>query len=252
MITDPLFYALAVPAVILIGLSKGGFGGTATLVGVPLMAMAVDPVTAAGVLLPILVVMDLIGLVAWRGQFDRGIVRTMIPAAAIGVLVGYLTVASVSADAFRLTLGLLALWFFANWFLGRGRDRPARPQQPARGAFWGAVSGFSSFVSHAGGPPFQVYVVPLKVDPPIFAGTSVVFFAAVNAMKLLPYGLLGEFSPGNLGTSAVLLPLAPLATLAGIWLVKRADPAVFYRIIYWLLLPIGLKLTYDGATALLS
>lgn len=251
VITDPLFYALAVPAVILIGLSKGGFGGTAALVGVPLMAIAVDPVTAAGVLLPILVVMDVIGLAAWRGRFDRGVVLTMLPAAGLGVLTGYLTAASVSEDAFRLTIGLLALWFFANWFAGERMARAARPQQPLKGAFWGAVAGFSSFVSHAGGPPFQVYVVPLKIAPPIFAGTSVVFFAAVNAMKLVPYFLLGQFSHENLATSAVLAPLAPVATLAGIWLVKRIEPGVFYRIIYWLLLPIGLKLAYDGGMALL-
>ncbi|MBO0905883.1 TSUP family transporter [Jiella sonneratiae] len=250
MITDPLFYAVAIPAVILIGLSKGGFGGTAALVGVPLMAIAVPPVTAAGILLPILLVMDVVGLFAWRGRFDRGIVFTMLPAAALGVLLGYLTAAAVSEDAFRLTIGLLALSFFGNWLAGARRARAARPQQPAKGAFWGAVAGFASFVSHAGGPPYQIYVVPLKIPPPVFAGTSVIFFASVNAMKLLPYFLLGQFSRDNLSTSAALLPLAPVATLAGIWLVKRTDPTLFYRIIYWLLLPIGLKLVYDGAAAL--
>nr|WP_210382377.1 sulfite exporter TauE/SafE family protein [Jiella sonneratiae] len=245
-----MFYAVAIPAVILIGLSKGGFGGTAALVGVPLMAIAVPPVTAAGILLPILLVMDVVGLFAWRGRFDRGIVFTMLPAAALGVLLGYLTAAAVSEDAFRLTIGLLALSFFGNWLAGARRARAARPQQPAKGAFWGAVAGFASFVSHAGGPPYQIYVVPLKIPPPVFAGTSVIFFASVNAMKLLPYFLLGQFSRDNLSTSAALLPLAPVATLAGIWLVKRTDPTLFYRIIYWLLLPIGLKLVYDGAAAL--
>ena len=93
--------------------------------------------------------------------------------------------------------------------------------------------------------------MPLKIAPPVYAGTSVIFFAAVNAMKLVPYFLLGQFSHDNLATSAALLPLAPVATLAGVWLVKRTDQGLFYRIIYWLLVPIGLKLVYDGATALL-
>ncbi|MCE7028337.1 sulfite exporter TauE/SafE family protein [Jiella avicenniae] len=251
MITDPLFYVVAIPAVVLIGLSKGGFGGTGALVGVPLMAIAVDPVTAAGVLLPILVVMDVIGLYAWRGRFDRGVVLTMLPAAALGVLAGYLTASSVSEDAIRAMIGLLALWFLANWLLGQRQARAARPQQPLKGAFWGAAAGFASFVSHAGGPPFQVYVVPLRIAPQVFAGTSVIFFAAVNAMKLIPYFLLGQFSHENLATSAALLPIAPVATLAGVWLVRRTDTGLFYRIIYWLLLPIGLKLVYDGVTALL-
>ncbi|MBO0662962.1 sulfite exporter TauE/SafE family protein [Jiella sp. MQZ9-1] len=251
MITDPIFYALAVPAVVLVGLSKGAFGGTATLAGVPLMAIAVDPVTAAAILLPILVVMDIVSLLAWRGRFDRGVIATMLPAAAVGVLAGYLTAAMVSPDGFRLTIGLIAIWFFANWYFGHRHQRPARDPQPVKGAVWGMLAGFSSFVSHAGGPPFQIYVVPLRLSPQLFAGTSVVFFAAVNAVKLLPYAMLGEFSAANLATSAILLPLAPLSTLAGVWLVKRIDPELFYRLIYWMLLPIGLKLAYDGGLALL-
>ena len=252
MITDPLFYLFAVPAVFLVGLSKGGFGGTIALIGVPLMAFAVSPVTAAGILLPIMIIMDLVGLFAWRGRFDRNVLASMLPAALLGVALGYLTAQMVSADGIRLILGLLALWFVADWLLKGRRDKEPKPRNAITAGFWGTVSGFASFVSHAGGPPYQIYVVPLKLAPADFAGTAVVFFAVVNAVKLLPYFLLGQFSLGNLETSAVLAPLAPLATVAGVWLVRRIEPKIFYRLVYTLLVPVGLKLAFDGASGLLS
>lgn len=108
------------------------------------------------------------------------------------------------------------------------------------------IAGFTSFVSHAGGPPFQMYVLPLKLDKTLYAGTGVIFFAVVNAVKLPPYFALGQFSAANLMTSAMLIPLAPLATFAGAWLVKRVDQTLFYRITYAALIPVGLKLIWDG------
>ncbi|MCQ0988293.1 sulfite exporter TauE/SafE family protein [Jiella marina] len=251
MITDPFFYVVAIPAVFLVGLSKGGFGGTAALAGVPLMALAISPVAAAGILLPIMIVMDAISLVAWRGRFDRKVIATMLPAAILGIAIGYFAASAISAEGFRITLGVLALWFFSTWFFGAGRNQPPKAQNTVKAGFWGSVAGFSSFVSHAGGPPYQIYVVPLRLEPATYAGTSVVFFAVVNAIKLVPYFLLGQFSSQNLSTSATLLPLAFVATLSGVWLVKRVETELFYRIVYWLLVPIGLKLIYDGAAALL-
>lgn len=249
MITDPLFYLVAIPAVLLIGLSKGGFGGSVALVGVPLMAVMIPPIEAAGILLPIMIVMDAIGLYAWRGRFDRALLLSMLPAAIGGIAVGYFAATLVSADGIRLLLGLLALWFAVEWFVrSRHRTAPSR-RSLIRANVWGAISGFASFVSHAGGPPYQVYVLPLRLAPQVYAGTSAVFFAVVNAVKLLPYFLLGQFSAGNLATSAALLPLAPLATLLGVWLVRRVKPSVFYFVAYALLVPVGLKLVFDGADA---
>lgn len=248
MITDPLFYLVAAPAVALIGLAKGGFGGAAALVGVPIMALAVAPVTAAGILLPILVVMDVVALAAWRGVFDAGILRIMLPAAIAGIVLGYFTAALIPGPGVRLAIGLLSLWYATGWFITR--NRPRGKPSTALGIASGTLSGLASFVAHAGGPPFQGYVLSLKPEPAIFAGTAVIFFAVVNAAKLVPYFLLGQFSGQNLATSAVLLPLAPVATLAGARLVKRIDRTLFYNITYGLLVPIGLKLVYDGVGGL--
>ncbi|MEF2072979.1 sulfite exporter TauE/SafE family protein [Consotaella aegiceratis] len=250
IITDPYFYLCAIPAVILVGLAKGGFGGSMGIVGVPLMALAISPVTAAGILLPILVFMDWIGLFAWRGTFDRRVLVTMLPAALVGVAVGYTTAALIPETGVELVIGLLAVWFVLEWFFVLRHRTEEKPQSTPRGMFWGAITGFTSFVGHAGGPPFQVYVLPLRLAPTLFVGTSVILFTTINASKLLPYYLLGQLSTENLLTSAVLLPLALVATLAGVWLVKRIDPKRFYALTYSLLILVGLKLAYDGAAGL--
>ncbi len=246
MITDPLFYAAAIPAVLLVGMAKGGFGGSITMIGVPMMALAISPVAAAGIMLPILVVMDVVAMLAWRGVFDRTVLRLILPASMLGIVAGFLTAAFVSETGVRLLVGLLCLLFAFQWFLsGRHRIEPAAASR-SKGAFWGAVAGFTSFVSHSGGPPLQVYVMPLRLEPAVFAGTTVLFFGATNFAKLVPYFLLGQFSPENLATSALLLPLAPIATLAGVWLVKRIEREKFYLVTYALLIPVGLKLVADG------
>ncbi|MDY8109410.1 sulfite exporter TauE/SafE family protein [Fulvimarina sp. 2208YS6-2-32] len=252
MIMDPWFYVAAVPAVFLVGMSKGGFGGTLALLGVPLMALAISPVAAAGILLPIMIVMDAIALLAWRGTVSRAVLLQMLPASMVGIALGYATSAVFPPDAIRVVIGLLSLWFVANWwFRLRGAETEA-PQHRGRAAFWGACAGYGSFVAHAGGPPFQVYVAPLRLPPAHYAGTAVVFFAATNAVKLVPYYLLGQFSDENLATSLMLLPLAPVATLFGVWIARRLKPELFYRIVYAFLVPVGIKLVHDGTWGLIS
>lgn len=252
MITDPWFYVAAVPGVLLAGMAKGGFGGALGMLAVPLMALVIPPVQAAAIMLPILIAMDLVGLIAWRGTFDRCSIAIVLPAAVLGVAVGWVTAAWVTEAHVRLIVGLVVMLFtLDHWFGGSRRQEP-RPHNRLKGTFWGTVSGFTSFVSHAGGPPFQMYMLPLRLDPRLFAGTAIICFAAINAVKVVPYFFLGQFSTANLWTSAVLLPLAPLATLAGVFLVKRIRPDAFYRITYTVLFVIGLKLIWDGATALVG
>lgn len=249
--TDLSFYLTAVPAVILVGLSKGGLGGAMALIGVPLMALTMPPLQAAAILLPILIVMDLVSLWTWRGRRDRATLANLLPAALLGIGLGWLTASMVTADGVRLMVGLIALSFFCLWLWRRvAGDEKARPHSRAKGAFWGLVSGFTSFVAHAGGPPYQVYALPLRQDPKLYTGTSVVFFAIVNAAKLVPYFALGQFDAGNLGASAALMPLAPLATLAGAWIVRRMRPDHFYALMYAMMLLVGLKLVWDGLSAL--
>lgn len=250
MIDDPLFYLAAVPGVLLAGLSKGGFGGSIGMLAVPLMALVISPVQAAAIMLPILLVMDAVGLFAWRGTFDRRSIAIVLPAAMIGTAVGWATAAYVTEAHVRLIVGVIVILFTADYFLGGAKRQQPKEHNRAKGTFWGAVAGFTSFVSHAGGPPFQMYMLPLRLDPKLFAGTAIIIFTGINASKVVPYYFLGQFSPTNLMTSAVLLPLAPLATLFGVWLVKRIEPSSFYRIMYAVLFLVACKLIWDGVAGL--
>ncbi len=251
VVADPWFWAAAIPAVILVGLSKGGLGGAAGFLGVPMMALTVSPLQAAAILLPILIVMDLVSLWTWRGWHDRALLWQTLPGSLLGIGIGWATASMVSADMVRLLLGVVAIVFVARWLAGLAKGGPVKPTSPdaRRGAFWGTVAGFTSFVAHAGGPPFQVYMLPLRLDPRVFTGTGVVFFAVTNMVKLGPYLALGQFDGVNIATSLALMPLAPLATLAGAWVVKRMRPGLFYPLTYVTMSLVALKLVWDGLVA---
>lgn len=254
MIEDPLFYGLAIAAVMIVGISKGGFGGGLGTLAVPLMALAVAPQQAAAIMLPILCVMDLMAVWAYRHSWDRRNMWIMLPGALAGIAVGGLTFAYLDADMVRILVGTLAVGFFAfeaarRWIFDP--DRPPAEPRVLRGSFWSAVGGFTSFIAHAGGPPVNIYLLPQRMPKTLYQGTTVVFYFVINYVKLIPYALLGQLSFGNLTTSAVLLPIAPLAMLAGLWLHKRVSDRLFYVICYGLLLVTGMKLLYDGISGLL-
>ncbi|UGY09772.1 sulfite exporter TauE/SafE family protein [Phyllobacterium pellucidum] len=252
LLMTPWFYAAAVPATILIGLSKGGLGGAMGQVGVPLMALVMPPVQAAAIMLPILIVMDVASLWSWRGYRDNQTLKLMLPGAFLGIGIGWLTASIVTDDMVKLIVGAIAIIFFARYMLTSAAKRAtAQPHNGASATLWSTLAGFTSFVAHAGGPPYQVYALPLRQDPKVYNGTSVIFFAIVNAVKVIPYFALGQFDTANLRASAVLLPLAPLATFAGAWIVKRMRPEIFYPFMYIMILLMGLKLTYDGVVSLL-
>jgi uncharacterized membrane protein YfcA len=247
MFTDLAFYAAALPAVALAGLSKGGFGGAMGMLAVPVLALVISPIQAAGIMLPILIVMDVVSLYYYRAIFDRRTLAAMLPASIVGIGVGWLTASYVEEDFVRLLVGVISILFALNyWFGDRLRAQPAAPNA-AKAAFWGSLAGFTSFVSHAGAPPFQMYALPLRLDKQVFVGTSVIFFAVTNAVKLVPYFFLGQFDAANLATAAVLFPFAAFMTVAGIWIVRVIDQSLFYGLSYVFVLVIGLKLTWDGA-----
>lgn len=250
MIDDPWFYAAAVPAMIILGLAKGGFG-VIGLLTVPILSIVVSPVQAAGITLPILLLSDMVAVYSYWRAWDKKVLAVMLPGAMIGIAVGWLTAAWVSESQIRLIVGVVAMAFALNyWIFQRRNATPSRPNT-AKGVFWGTVTGFISFVSHAGGPSYQVYAAPLRLPPRIFAGTAVVFFATVNAVKVIPYFFLGQFGPENLMTSAILLPISIPVTLLGVWLVKRIDPKVFYETIYGLIFVVGTFLVIQSLTAML-
>ncbi len=250
MLTDPLFYLTAIPAVLLMGLAKGGFAGVGIL-GVPLMALVISPVQAAAILLPILLVQDVVSVWAfWRVRDDR-VLALMLPGAATGIALGYLLAAHVSVAAVEFAVGLTTI-MFAVQRLRAGAAALPSAAGPFSGIAMGTVAGFTSQIAHAGGPPFQIHVLPMQMPRDRFIGTSAIFFAAINWMKVPAYAALGQFTPQNLATAAALMPLAILTTWAGVHLVRRVDSVQFYRIIQWLMLAVGTKLAWDGAPGLIG
>jgi len=249
VITDPLFWVLAVPAFILTGISKGGFASGAGNVAVPLMALAIPAPQAAGIALPLLCAMDISGLRAWWGKWSARELRATLPGGLLGIAVGAALFGVMSDAAIKLMVGVIALAFLARslWQARPGRIAPP-PAEPSRlrGGFWGAISGLTSTIAHAGGPPLAVYLYPLRLDRAALAATSVVFFGVMNYVKLVPYFFLGQLSAQNLLTSLLLLPLAPIGVRIGVWLAKRMSDRWFYRIIYVMLAVTGVKLVADG------
>jgi len=248
----PAFFAIAIPAVFLVGLSKGGFGGGLSMLGTPLLTLVISPVQAAAILLPVLLLMDAISLYNYRGIVDWAIIKIMVPAACIGILLGWATASMVSDSWIRIIVGAISLLFAANQITKDLLKRNANTPNLFAASFWGCFAGFTSFIAHAGAPPYQAYTVPLKMEKMLFAGTSVIFFASINTLKVIPYFFLGQFTSDNLATSASLLPIAVVGVLTGVVLVKKISQNFFYRFTYMIMLIIGCKLIWDGRPALLA
>lgn len=245
MITDPLFYLCAIPAVLIFGMAKGGFGGGIAVISVPLMALVISPVKAAAILLPLLLVMDAVALWSFRGKWHRQNLRIMLPAATAGVIVGALFFHYLSDDAVRILIGITSLAFCLEYVLKRS-DGPAQGPSIIKGSLWSAIAGFTSFGIHAGGPPASIYLLPQQMEKTLLMGTFAVFFAVVNVVKVIPYAWLGQFDYSNLMTSLVLLPLAPIGVRLGYFLLHRVSQKLIYRLCYIFLGVAGIKLLFDG------
>ena len=231
----------------MLGLAKGGFAGMGAL-SLPIVALTVSPVRAAAILLPILIVQDIVGVWAFRRDWDGYVLGWMLPGAVIGIVLGYVFAASVDANAVLGAVGAVAMLFGAYrlWVERNGAPQSASGSPGWVGTLFGVASGFTSQIAHAGQPPFQLWVLPRRLPRDVLVGTTAIFFAVVNWVKVPAYVALGQFTRTNLTTAALLLPVAIASTLAGVWLVRRVSPARFYTAIYWLMIAVGAKLVWDA------
>jgi len=246
------FYPVAILAVLVTGIAKGAFGQGSGGIAVPLMAMFIPPPVAAGIMLPILCAMDLVSVHAYRGRWSREHLAILLPGALVGIVLGAIAFGTLPVNGVRLLLGVISVTFALNqWFrfseriAARFAARRGRPGAVG-GAFWGGVSGFTSTLAHAGGPPFAIYMLGQKVDKTLFVGTSAVFFLIVNYTKLVPYYFLGQLNGGNLTTALLFSPLVPIGVLLGVHLHHTVSPRTFFNLSYALLLATGLKLIWDA------
>ena len=252
MIDDPVFYWLAVPAVTLAGISKGGFGGGLAFAGLLLITTVVPPVQAAAIMLPLLCLMDLVGAWVYRRSWDRPNMVVLVPGALVGIALGTATFSLLDQVTLQFIVAALAVAFPLQHWLSGDRGMVTQPQSRPMGYFWGGVAGLTSFVIHMGGPATNIYLLPQRLPKTTLVATIVAFYAIVNYAKILPYAWLGLLSDENLTTAAVLAPLAVGGTVLGTRLQGWLSQAWVYRISYAMMFATGLKLGHDAITAAAS
>ncbi|ALM51030.1 sulfite exporter TauE/SafE family protein [Halomonas huangheensis] len=234
-----LAWSLIIISTYLTGVSKGGFAGGFGTLSVPLMALAIDPIAAAGLLLPLLLVMDVMAVKAWWGHQDMAEVKRLIPGMAIGVIAATLVADSMDENHIRLLLGVISLLFVAYMIFKPSASRPisTRWAWPS-----GIAVGITSFVAHAGAPPLNLYLVPRRLDKTTFIATVTLCFAAVNLMKVPPYLWLGEINVTSIWASLALVPVAWAGIRSGLWLQSRVNERLFFRLVMLAMAIVGVQL----------
>ena len=252
LIHNASFYVVAVPAVLIYGVSKGGFGAVFGIISVPLMSMVISPLQATAIILPLLMAMDVLVLKKFWRSYDKRSIILLVPSAALGVILGYLTVGAFNDDHARLLVGTIALIFGARHFVVNFKKQAEKLEHQqhsqtadnAKGIFWGSIAGFTSFHVHSGGPPLAAYLLPKKLPPLVFAGTTGVFFGLVNWIKLPAFIATGQLSKDSLFLSLILLPLVPIGVGVGYRMAARVNVKAYYSIISAALILMGFRLIY--------
>lgn len=245
VVSDPWFYIMAIPAVLIYGIGKGGLGGALGIIAVPLMAMVVSPTQAAAILLPILCVMDAFAVKQHYQNAEYSILKQMLPGSLLGVFLAGVFLSVTPEAGLKLLIGGLSLLFCVQYLLQQGDPAPKKPGGISAW-WWSGLGGFSSTAIHAGGGPASIYLLPLKLEKVTLIATMAVLFAIINLFKLIPYTLLGEFDRTNLLTALMLMPLAPVGVYMGVWLLHRVSQVWVYRLCYFFLFVSGTKLFIEG------
>ena len=249
IVTDFWFWLLAGLAALFVGGSKGGLPLVGIL-GVPIMALQISPIVAAGLLLPIYIISDMYGLWIYWKSYDARNIAILVPAAAIGIGVGWATASITNEAVVTLLVGIIGLAYCIDAIVKARRKLPPRPADVPRGLFWGSLTGFTSFVSHSGAPPYQMFVLPQRLEKMVYAGTSTITFAIINLLKLPPYWFLGQVNVGSLRIAVILAPIAIIGAFVGYRLTKIIPEKAFYRFVEVALFLVSLKLIYDGVVGL--
>jgi uncharacterized membrane protein YfcA len=243
---DPSLLLVTAFGVFLIAFMKGAFGGGLAIIGIPVLSLVMDPITAGALLAPLFVLMDAVALYYWRPKtWSRIDLMLLVPALALGTGLGFLLMQVVDQRSFAIIIGLITLAFTGLWFRGGGRI-VQRPRSKVKALVAGTASGVTSMVAHSGGPPVAMYLLPLGLSKAVYAGTSSSFFAAGNLMKAVPWLMLAKPTAELWTLMAWCLPIIPLGVWSGYRLHEKLDQKQLYRICYGLLTVTALKLLWDG------
>lgn len=244
-----LFFILAAISVVILGISKSGFGAGLGVLAPPLMASQSSLAEALAILLPLLIAIDLFGLRRFWSNADRRILKLILWPAAIGMLMGYLFFSLITPQALSLSIGIFTLLFLIQGLVMSRIDLKEAKPYPWLGRLMGGLSGFTSFVAHIGGPPITIYMLREKVSPMVYTSTLGIFFTIMNLGKLVPYAHLNLLNLNQLATSILLLPLVPIGVYIGFYLAKRISAKWYFIIVQFCLLVASIKLIADGLLA---
>ena len=243
MSTDLSVYLIASVAVTCLGLSKGGFFGFG-MIATPLLALALPPLQAAAILLPIMLVQDVFSAWSFRSEWDRETLLLMLPGSTLGIALAWALARHMDQGSVRIAVGAIGIAFATSHWVGLRTSRPNR----ISALFWGSAAGLTGTLANAGGPPFLVYAMSQNLPKMTFVGTTAMFFLVLNATKMVPFFALGQLSNQSLATSIALLPLAIMANFFAIRLVRRIPSSTFYRMSYGLVFAVSTGLIWQGLT----
>jgi len=249
LFANPLVFGLLLATAFLTGLSKGGLPAIGML-SVPILSMFMSPLVAAVLLLPIYILSDVVSVWLYRREYSLENIKILIPAGVAGVVIGWATATLVSDTIVTLCIGIMGVVFCLYTWLFKRKNQVAKPLSLGGGVFWGTISGFTSFVAHAGGPPFQIFVLPQKLPKMVFAGTTTIVFAAINLSKAIPYYSLHPYTLSTLQVCVYLLPMAAIGTFVGKKLIERLAEKWFFLAVQVALFCISIKLVYSAIRVL--
>lgn len=240
------FFAAAIVAVVLTGAAKGGLGGAFGGVAVPILSFFISPVQAAAIMLPLLCLIDVAAVRAYWARWNPKVLKVILPGGLIGIALGTASFGILDSAVIRVAVGSVAVCFAAANLFGLAKIAALAGHDTLAGIFWSTISGFTSFIAHAGVPPLMVYLLPRRLDQTEFVATMSAFFLIVNLVKLGAYHWLGQLSPSNLGVSLLLVPFVPLGVVAGLWMQRRLTGTAFYRLAQLGMLVAGVLLIRSG------
>ena len=246
MQSDLLFWFLAVLAAIFVGLGKGGLPVVAVL-GVPILSLVMPTIAAASLLLPVYIVSDMFALHAYRRAYDKEVLKISIVGMTIGVIIGWGTAHILIEWIVTFLIGFIGATFALSLLWNRDtRAQSLQPLSYKKGYLWCIVAGFTSFISHNGGPPWQIFTLPLRLTKTVFVGSSVIAFSYCNAIKLIPYYFLGQIGIESFKIAVSLMIPASISVYIGMTIVKYIPEKLFFNIITYALFFISIKLIWDG------
>jgi uncharacterized membrane protein YfcA len=239
---------IALLSVFFIAFMRGAFGGGFAIVGIPMLSLVMDPLTAGAMLAPLFVAMDIFAIRYWKpSTWSKPDLAILVPSLAVGICLGFLTLRAIDPRAVAVVMALITLTFTALWFLSGGQVS-VRPRSTVKAIVAGVSSGVTTMTAHSGGPPLAMYLLPLGMAKEIYAGTTSLFFTAGNAMKVGPWLFLAKPANSVWSLIGICVLTVPLGIWAGWTLHQRLDQRQLYRACYGLLVVTSFKLLWDGVS----